>query len=263
MKRARLLPGVLRLTPTALDAYGWCPRRYLLAHVLGVPESDAGAWSDQGRMVHDLLRYVHDNGTCHDAAFVDDAVIAHGGDEAVRTMVDRHSQRCPRVFEAAHHETSRARYHHQPTPMFLASARIDAMWIHDGLLDVRDYKTGGRSVGELRDDVRAQLQAWVLAPAAAARGLRLRLRYEFLSPEIDEDPDPWEPDDDDLAALTERLRALAETIRRSEFAGVHEVEACRPCPFRSVCPDSAAAGVPSWPALTIATDGEAGKDNAV
>ena len=29
-----------------------------------------------------------------------------------------------------------------PPPMFMATARIDAVWVHDGLLDARDYKTG-------------------------------------------------------------------------------------------------------------------------
>jgi CRISPR/Cas system-associated exonuclease Cas4 (RecB family) len=249
---AKLFPQVARLSPTKLGDWSWCPRRFLLRHVLGVPESDAGPSSDQGRLVHDLLRHIHTTGTCHDHDLVAEALAGHGGDDAVRVMIDRHRQRCPRDHDGQFHEQSRARYHHRPVPMFLATARIDAAWIHDGVLDVRDYKTGAPASGELRDDIRAQVQAWVCASAAAERGLRLRLRYEYLAPEIDDDPEPWEPDDDDLEAVAERLRAVVTDMRASEFSGVHEEPACRPCPYRSVCPDSAAAGIASWPVLTVA-----------
>jgi CRISPR/Cas system-associated exonuclease Cas4 (RecB family) len=250
----RVLPAVLRVTPTSLEAFAWCPRRYLLRHVLHVPESDAGRSSDQGRLVHDLLRHIHTRGSCHDDALVDDVVTAHADDAAIRTMLERHRRRCPTSADDAAHEVSRARYHHMPVPYFLATARLDAVWVHDGVFDVRDYKTGGPGPTELGDDVRAQVQAWVWAPRAAARGLRLRLRYEYLSPEVDDDPEPWEPDDDDLAAVEERLRVLATTIRTSDFAGVGDAHACRPCPYRSVCRDSAAPGVPTWPVLSLAVD---------
>ena len=42
------------------------------------------------------------------------------------------------------------------------------------------------------------------------RGLRLRLRYEHLQPEVADDPEPFEPDADDLAAIEEELRAAVE-----------------------------------------------------
>ena len=43
---------------------------------------------------------------------------------------------------SARTRSDRARFHRLPPPMFMATARIDAIWIHDGLLDARDYKTG-------------------------------------------------------------------------------------------------------------------------
>ena len=55
----------------------------------------------------------------------------------------RHARRCPSAGAAgAAHEVELARFHRQPAPMFMATARIDAIWIHDGMLDARDYKTG-------------------------------------------------------------------------------------------------------------------------
>jgi len=251
MSRTRVLPELLRITPTALDTFAWCSRRYLLKHGFGLPESDAGRSSDQGLLVHDLLRHIHERGSCHDAALVDEVVTAHADDDAVRLMIDRHRTRCPMTFDAQAHEIARARYHHRPVPMFLATARIDAVWVHDGIFDVRDYKTGSRAVGDLRDDVRAQVQAWVFAPRAQARGLRLQLRYEYLSPEAGDDPEPWSPDTDDLDDITERLRRRVTQIRESDFRGVGEPETCTPCPYRSICPDSATPGVPTWPALAL------------
>jgi hypothetical protein len=140
--------------------------------------------------------------------------------------------------------------------MFLATARIDAVWIHDGVLDARDYKTGSKRYERVADDPRARVQAWVLARDAARTGLRLQLRYEHLQPEVDDDPEPWEPGDDDLAAISEELREAVATMWRTEnWRGVNDVEVCRTCRYRSICRDSAAPGEPSWPALS-AVDGE-------
>jgi CRISPR/Cas system-associated exonuclease Cas4 (RecB family) len=249
------LPDVLRITPTALDTFEWCPRQFLLRHVLGIPASDAGRSTDEGRRVHRLLQLVHEEGSCHDAALVDDVLTRHGADDdAIRSLFERHRTRCPHPIEHQLHETARARYHHRPVPYFLATAQPDAIWVHDGVLDVRDYKTGRDRAGDLRDDVRAQVQAWVWAGAASYRGLRLRIRYEYLAAEVEHDPEPWEPDDDDLVAIEESLRRRVESIRRSDFAGIADDSTCKACPFRSVCRDSAAPGVPVWPALSLAAD---------
>lgn len=43
----------------------------------------------------------------------------------------------------------------------------------------------------------------------------------------------------------------------SDWRGVSEPAVCRWCPYRSVCPDSAAPGEPSWPVLLAASGEEA------
>ena len=50
----------------------------------------------------------------------------------------------------------------------------------------------------------------------AKRGLRLRLRYEYLSADVTDDPDPWEPDADELVAIEEELRAAVERMRTND-----------------------------------------------
>ena len=88
-------------------------------------------------------------------------------------------------------------------------------------------------------------------PAARQRGLRLRLRYEYLQPEIDEDPEPWDPDDDDLQAVEEELRAAVERMwDLDDWDGVAETDVCGRCRYRSICRDSAAPGEPTWPVLS-------------
>ena len=99
------------------------------------------------------------------------------------------------------------------------------------------------------------MQAWVLAPLAAQLGLRLRISFEHLAAETIDDPEPFEPDTDDLAAIEEELRAAVEAMRQErDFHGVADAEVCRHCRYRSICPESAAPGVPMWP--VVETDEE-------
>jgi hypothetical protein len=249
----RLRSQITSLTPTSYDTFERCARAYYCRELLGIPASDAAPPNDQGLLVHDMLWRVHATGSCHDDAHVRDVLVGHGADsETVRALVARHSRRCPSDGAGAGaHEHDLARFHRQPAPMFMATARIDAIWIHDGLLDARDYKTGHLWHTRVCDVPAAKVQAYVLGAAAHRRGLRLRLRYEYLQPEIDEDPEPWDLDDDDLARVEEELRdAVARMWEIDDWVGVGEPDVCARCQFRSVCRDSAARGEPTWPVLS-------------
>ena len=253
MRAKRLLSDIVSLTPSNYEAFVRCPRLFYCTALLGLPASDPAPSTDQGLIVHDMLRKIHADGECHDTEHVADVLVAHGIDTpTVREMVARHARRCPsRAAESAAHEVDVARFHRLAPPMFMATARIDAVWIHDGILDARDYKTGGRFDDAVADIPAAKVQAFVLAGAARDRNLRLRLRYEYLQPEVDEDPEPWELDDETLAALEEELRAaVARMWEEEEWRGVAEVDICRTCRYRSICRDSAAPGEPAWPVLS-------------
>ena len=118
--------------------------------------------------------------------------------------------------------------------MFMATGRLDAVWQHDGLLEVRDYKTGSVVTERVADDPRARLQAWLAAPIADRLGLQLRIRYEHLAAEIVDDPEPFEPDADDLEAIDEELRVTAAAIQAAAaehaFPGVAERRGLRLLP---------------------------------
>jgi RecB family exonuclease len=200
-----------------------------------------------------MLERIHRDGSCQDDAHVEEVLALHGidADNAVATLVTRHARRCPVGAERAWHEVETARFHRVPPPMFMATGRLDAVWEHDGVLEVRDYKTGSVVTERTADDPRARLQAWLAAPRARRDGLRLRIRYEHLAPEVTDDPEPFEPDDDDLDAIDEELREVAAAIHdaaaRGAFPGVADADVCRTCRYRSICPESASPGVPTWP----------------
>lgn len=249
----RLRSQITPLTPTGYETFERCPRAYYCREMLGIPASDTAPSSDQGLLVHDMLWRVHEAGSCHDDDHVRDVLIGHGADsDAIRALVARHAQRCPSASsERAAHEQTLARFHRQPAPMFMATARIDALWVHDGMLDARDYKTGHLWHTRVCDVPAAKVQAFVLGAAARRRGLRLRLRYEYLQPEVDEDPEPWDLDDDDLERVEAELRAtVAAMWSLDDWPGVAQADVCGRCQYRSICRDSAAPGEPSWPVLS-------------
>ena len=256
MSKNPYLSPIVGITPSSFESWARCRRLFLVGNLLGAPSSDPIPTPDRGHLVHELLRFLHERGTCGDREHVEATLESHDvADDLHRTMFQRHAQRCPQVFDVQAHERDVARFHRFPAPMFMANARIDAIWVHDGILDARDYKTGQRRQDRVADDPSAQVQAFALAPHARKRGLRLRLRYEYLAPEVDDDPEPFEPDDDDLDAIEERLRlAVAAMWDEEEWRGCGDLAICRTCRFRSICPDSAAPGEPEWAVLAVSED---------
>lgn len=250
MSRERLLPDIPAVSPSSLDDWERCPRLYLDRHLLRLPQSDAGAGATTGNLVHDLLRHLHGQGDCHDADRRATTLENHGQplDGPVAAMLRRHADRCPAPAPARGHELEVVRVA-RSGPVWIATGRLDAVWEHDGILDVRDYKTGLPRDGSLADDIRARVQAWLAAPLAD--GLRLRVRYEHLGVDAGADPIEFEPDAEDLAHIEVEIAAVVDLIRdaaaRRDFPGVADSEICRTCSYRSICPDSAAPGVPTWP----------------
>ncbi len=246
-RRESLLPGIVSLSPTSLESWHRCPREWRNKSLLGVPPSNVEHGATHGLLVHRLLHLLHRTGSCHDAEHVADVLTTHGADARTADEVQRHARRCPIGAEAVGHEIDWARAYPSP-PLFVATARLDAVWEHDGILDVRDYKTGRVAPYPVHEDRGARLQAWVAAPQAAARGLQLRLRYEHLAAEVVDDPEPWEPSEDDLAAIEADLAATVTAMRAErDFRGVADAAVCGYCSFRAICDESATPAAPTWP----------------
>jgi hypothetical protein len=257
-KRGDLLPGVIHVTPTGLDTWRRCPREWRDHQLFNLPASDTDPGGVHGLQLHDSLHMIHVEGSCHDHEHVGDVLVRRGldHDDRLWAEIERHATRCPDPAEAIGHEITRARFGWDPCNPFMATARFDALWVHDGILDARDFKTGKVWSEMVADDKQARLQAWILAPLAEARGLRLRISFEHLAAEVVDDPEPFEPDADDLAAIEDELRREVVAIRATtEFVGVADREVCGRCRYRSICPDSATPGVPVWP--TVEPDDDA------
>jgi PD-(D/E)XK nuclease superfamily len=248
-RRGDLVPGIVSMTPTSLDAWHRCRREWRNRKLLQLPASDGDPGSAHGQQIHDLLRFVHQRGSCRDVAHVEGVLADHGFDDArLLDEIARHARRCPGGAESLGHEVTHARFHRTPLPVYMATARIDALWLHDGFLDAHDYKTGRRWTDRVGDDRQARLQAWVLAPIAARLGAQVRVTFEHLALETDDDPQPFDPDTEDLAQIEEELRSATEAMRaETAFVGVRDEHLCARCGYRSICTDSAAPSEPVWP----------------
>jgi hypothetical protein len=255
-RRRDVLPGILHVTPTGLDTWRRCPREWR-NQLFTIPASDTDPGGVHGLQLHDALHMIHVEGSCHDVEHVGDVLVRRGLDHDDRLWgeIERHALRCPDPAEALGHETTRARFSFHPTTPFMGTARIDALWMHDGMLDARDFKTGRVWSERVADDPQARLQAWVLAPLAAARGLRLRISFEHLAVDVVDDPETFEPDADDLVEIEAQLRREVTELRATtDFVGVADPDVCVRCRYRSICPDSATPGVPVWPTVSDESD---------
>lgn len=260
------LGAVLPLSVTALERWDRCRRQYLLRDLLAVPDPPSapgpGAPTDPGfgLAVHRLLETVHREETCGDpartlalAAHVEPSVA-----QQLATLATRHASRCPGAgtgVDWSAHEHGVARFNRRPDPMFMLTGRADALWAHGGVLAAHDYKTGVPRVERLGDLLAARVQAWLLAPLAARRGLRIRIVYEHLDASVHDWPDPYEPEEEDLAAIGDELRGIASAIRaETSFAGSGDPLDCRWCAYRPVCRDAPPpAPPPPLPARTPTT----------
>lgn len=237
--RTDFVGSVVHLTPTSIDRWLSCPRAYRAAHLLDLPRP-RGARASQGLIVHARLAQLHQEGPCPRdlarqlAAATFDGVV----DEVVAGFITRHARRCPSTAVALGHELDLAQLHTWGNVPAMVTARIDALWIHDGVLDCRDYKTGPPWLDKVAEDPGARLQAWLLAPLAAERGLRLRLQYEHLAEGVEEDPEPFEPELEDVIAIRDELGVIASEISESDFGGVSDEAICRRCVYRFACPDA-------------------------
>ena len=113
MSRERILPEILGVSASSLETWRRCPREYFDAHVLGLPESDAGRAPDYGNLVHAMLERIHRDGSCRDTAHVEEVLALHGidADGALTGLVARHAQRCPSPAEHEKHELELARFY--------------------------------------------------------------------------------------------------------------------------------------------------------
>ena len=251
----RLRSDITPLTPTSFDDFVRCERRFLLPPICSAcPASDAGAV----RTIRACSSTTCCGACTRPARATTTRTCATCSRARRRQRRGARAGRAPRASGArrparrrAAHEHELARFHRQPRRCSwqrLGSTRSGSTTACSTPATTRPAALARRGCATCRP--RRCRRSCSRRPRSS-RGLRLRLRYEYLQPEIDEDPEPWEPDADDLAAVEEELRSAVERMwELDDWVGVAEADVCGRCQYRSICRDSAAPGEPSWPVLS-------------
>jgi RecB family exonuclease len=227
--------GLLILSASRIRSFLTCPRRFYLAHVLKVPAKDTDSdASVLGHAVHRELFERHLRPDTHNA----EGVVADDvpTDSFITSRVAAHNTLCP------HTTSDNAAYLGGEVDLrwlvrsknMLIVGRADALWRHsDGMLELRDYKTG-QCPDALDTDFPA-LVYLLLAATHPSHPKSVRVAYERLGP----NPSlvTLDATTDLLRQTIENLKNLADQIRRERNFGATPSEAaCGSCPYAGICP---------------------------
>jgi PD-(D/E)XK nuclease superfamily len=270
-------PEVLVLNASSLREFASCRLRFFLSSVLSLrgeagvsspsedlsldrsgelpdgfgPGPGGGSGSDSsaaavGMWVHAELHARHDMpGRHEDVGIVGEDVST--SDTRILQAVGHHQQRCPGSDGATYLGGERNLRWLITRKNILVTGRVDALWRHDdGVIEVRDYKTGTPSPS-LDDDEGALVYA--LLAAANYPGRRVRITYEYLGTRSRPDVTAQHPDarllslDVTREVLQRAMKLVDDTatlIRREQtFSAAPTEIGCRNCPFRANCQPAA------------------------
>lgn len=254
-----------RLSPSALDRYRTCPRRFAyqdldrrefdrgaspalvlgnavhhaLERFFGLPPADR---SEQ--QLHTALRSVWKQ-HAKPGVFTSREAEAECGRTAL-AMLRTFCKRFDTAARPAAREQWVAKRLSNGVKVFGKVDRIDLA--PDGTLHVIDYKTGRHVLDEGDLSTESAVQVYATATEAAARRTVSRLRVIYLAHGIEV---RWEPEREDLDTAEERLTELTDAILADREFNATPGPHCDWCPFRMVCEDS---GRVSASELTIPDD---------
>ena len=184
------------------------PARVAQPYLFGIPASDTDPGTVHGQQMHDVLRFVHEQGSCRDAAHVDDVLVAHGFDDndRMRGRTGAAHRRCPspatRSATRSHARASR-------------TTRPRRSWRRRG-----STRCGCTTACSTRATTRPGRCGATASPTTRRRGCRRGCsrrsprravsacgsRSSTSTPRCVDDPEPFEPDADDLLAIEAELR---------------------------------------------------------
>ncbi len=237
-------------SPSAIDLYSSCPRRFYLKRILGIeePESDDPFEvihaSDEGTLAHELMEKL---GTEHPDkdTFLKMAGTAFDRFLLVRPPVhtddgERQKQRFLRMMRNAY-ETDPGRdvalseedvtvKHPSGVTLHGIPDRVEK--IEDGRYLIVDFKTG-RRLKHIQDDVSTCLQVLIYAYMMEQTGLDIAgCEYRYIR---SRNTVTCRFDEDMKAQLSRLLEEFRDALLSGEFPCTASKDNCRYCSFGSIC----------------------------
>ena len=250
-----LPPGQpLRLSFAQMDDYATCPLKYRYVHVLRVPLL-AHHRVIYGHAVHKAVQALFQARLDGGAPTADDLVAAFRAAWVSEGFLSReHEEERLRTGE----ETLR-RFHAQEASNPLRPVAVEkefsftvgatrvggrydlVLEAPDGAVTILDFKTGSvddetKAAQRARDSL--QLDVYALAWLRTQGRLPERLELRFLESGLS---GVKVPTHDEAARTEEKIRGVAESLRRREFPARPSYMACGQCAFRDICPHTARA----------------------
>lgn len=243
-------PGILVITASKVRDLHTCPRRYGLAHVLRLePDGAASEQTEElalGLALHTELRLRHEHPDRHGAGgFIDPL---SPGSPWISQRVQGHGALCPSslVHDSVSYVDGECDLQwFRPRRNVLVRGRVDAIWLYDdGLLEVRDYKSG--YVPDSLDNDPAALLYGLLAlthpiTGSKHRVQRVRVTYEALRA-ADSTTVSLDVNSEVIGRALRLIQTVDEQIRgEKRFRATPSPWACGTCAYRFSCPFSVRA----------------------
>jgi putative RecB family exonuclease len=246
MARRARDPGKLRLSPTRLRLYLFCPKAYQYYYVRGLRWGETNAASSFGGSLHRALQTFHEAGSLTPPSVEDLLENYHSGwitagyqdsaEEAERRSAGELILR--QYFESAR-DTPREtvlveRQVKWEYPRYILTGKLDRLdRLPGGELEIVDYKSGRQSVTE--EEVRGSLAMAVYQLIVARLYPRTPVLATLLclptgaSATVQRSPEELDDLEREIEAVAERI--LTETTYAAT-PGSH----CARCAFRRICP---------------------------
>jgi putative RecB family exonuclease len=282
-----VLPGMPRrlypCTPTRLNTWLDCPRRYRMAYLDRPAPAKGPPWAHNsfGASVHNALagwwrlrrpeRTVPAAGDLLDRGWIEEGYAGPAQSRTHQGLARGMVERYVATLDPADEPLGVERTVGAPTAQIVVSGRVDRLDARRGPggdteLTVVDYKTGRRAL--TADDARASLPLALYALAVARifhQPCRRVELHHLPSGEIH----AWEHTEGTLSRHVQRAEAIAAECREADErfrSGVSIAEAqafpprpgpgCGWCDFRALCPEGIAAGPAHRPWDGLADPGQ-------
>ncbi|MFH1598372.1 MAG: UvrD-helicase domain-containing protein [Patescibacteria group bacterium] len=236
-----------RLSFTQLKAFETCPKQYKFAHILKIPVSGRHSFSF-GKSIHGALKDFYDKIRAGEQPSADQLVkLYHGNWYDDWYDSKRHEEQRKKSGEEALRQYYQAnkKFFNNP-PKYLEKGfsikvgeysirgfidRVDQL--PDDKVEIIDYKTG--RVPKTKKDVDyEQLFIYAMAAEQALSEEAGLLSFYYLEGNQKFSVSPTE---EDINAVTERIKDTAQKIYQSDFKATPSVFKCRYCDFKEICDD--------------------------